>query len=1256
MVADESSVDSTRSRPHRLRWYRKSERCNLFRNPLRSRASAVPDTVRVGVDVKKAQSPRGAASSVSETSQVQRSVDAVDAVAASTGQRAAAVTAAQTLTPVSAAQAAPVQKQAVPAVISEPPTPQTTVPDVVSGVLTAVGVSPVSGNEPGAPVESPASVALFAGWRRLSEQGLTDETSIARSQPVLTSQTEDESGLAFASLAVMAVSAPAVPTVGSPNLVTGTVSGSLNGYTVPGQPASGKVDVVGDTYIYTPTAAARLRAAVTTQPDYDSFAVALSGQPATSVTVAVLPGVLSNSAMPGAAVLNNPTGLAVHGNYAYVANQGTNSNTVSVINTTTGAVDYTITVGSQPSAVAVSPAITGSTTGLAYVTNRASGTVSVINTTNKTVVGSAIGVGSLPQDVAVAHTPTITRVYVANSGGNNVSVIDTRDSNRVSSINLGSGNSPQAVAVSPDGTRAYVAYRTAAGAGRVSVINTANNKVVATVNVGSSPQDVAVSPLDNRVYVANNGSSSVSVINPAANNSVSTINVGSFPTSLAVSPDKSVVLVARSNDSVAMIDTKTNTVIGAQHLLDTTVGDDGGHIVAFSPDGRGFVTDAVDRTVRVIGMTRGNTAPVGGAATVVAPNPVSGLVSGSVQATDADGDALIYSVTAQPSAGGTVTLDSVAGTFSYVPSVAARDLAATTTNQDFTTFTVTATDRQAATAIPVTVEIAPQGTNHAPVAGSPYYGANPATGTVTGVLRFTDPDGDPLTFQLGNGPWDGTITLDSSTGAFTYNPSYDARVQATLYPEYNTDWMTYTVSDGQITVAGEAFLQIVAMQLPPTAWTPPSVNSADPATGRLTGSINAFDPNYDPIAYAVTRAPTSGTATVDANGTYTYTPHAAARTGGGVDSFAVTVSDGQGASTFEVTVPIRPPELASSQTQIPLTGTGPTIAVYDSRAYVFNKYHWTVSAIDLDTNTVIRTSAPLASGSTLSYPGNVAVTPDGARVYVANWVEGKIHVLDSNTLAPIGQPIAVSGGGDDMLFSPDGSRLYLAHDGAPQTMSIIDTASRTVIGSVSISSDTTDMVISADGSTIYVTDGYNNKVQVIDTGTRAVVGSITLGAPTYSSTPGGIALSPDGRWAYVTNTIDGTVSVIDINTRTVVGVPIVVGVPRYLADTLYWPTGIAASPNGSRIYVAKGDDVVVIDAATRTVLGSVRVPAWGSDGSNRASQGIAVDSNGDILVYGGSGIVSVSLGAANPGQTSLILVSEDAAGAATESAGSARMA
>ncbi len=167
-----------------------------------------------------------------------------------------------------------------------------------------------------------------------------------------------------------------------------------------------------------------------------------------------------------------------------------------------------------------------------------------------------------------------------------------------------------------------------------------------------------------------------------------------------------------------------------------------------------------------------------------------------------------------------------------------------------------------------------------------------------------------------------------------------------------------------------------------------------------------------------------------ATGVYTYTPFGSERSAGGLDAFTVSATDGQDTSTFTVTVPVRVPELVSAQTQIPLPGAGTDIAVSGSRAYVFNRYLWTVSAIDTTTNTLIRTSQPLASGTTLNYPGNVVASPDGTRVFVANWVEGKIIELDPTTLAPVGQPIAVAGGGDDMVFSPDGSRLYVAHDGA----------------------------------------------------------------------------------------------------------------------------------------------------------------------------------------------------------------------------------
>jgi YVTN family beta-propeller protein len=59
----------------------------------------------------------------------------------------------------------------------------------------------------------------------------------------------------------------------------------------------------------------------------------------------------------------------------------------------------------------------------AYITNASDGTVSVIATTTNTVVGSPITVGATPRGVAV--TPDGSKVYVANQGSSTVSVIAT---------------------------------------------------------------------------------------------------------------------------------------------------------------------------------------------------------------------------------------------------------------------------------------------------------------------------------------------------------------------------------------------------------------------------------------------------------------------------------------------------------------------------------------------------------------------------------------------------------------------------------------------------------------------------------------------------------------------------------------------------------------------------------------------------------------------------------------------------------------
>jgi YVTN family beta-propeller protein len=93
------------------------------------------------------------------------------------------------------------------------------------------------------------------------------------------------------------------------------------------------------------------------------------------------------------------------------------------------------------------------------------------------------------------------------------------------------GNFPNGIAVTPDGSKAYVANR---NSDNVSVINTATNTVVATVPVGNFPNGIAVTPDGSKVYVANRNSDNVSVINTATNTVVATVMVGDEPYGLAI--------------------------------------------------------------------------------------------------------------------------------------------------------------------------------------------------------------------------------------------------------------------------------------------------------------------------------------------------------------------------------------------------------------------------------------------------------------------------------------------------------------------------------------------------------------------------------------------------------------------------------------------------------------------------------------------------------------------------------------------------
>jgi len=249
-----------------------------------------------------------------------------------------------------------------------------------------------------------------------------------------------------------------------------------------------------------------------------------------------------------------PHGVAVSpdGKSVFVTNH--HEETVSVINTTTKTVTTTVPVGSYPWGVAFNP--TGTK---AYVTNRGSNTVSVIDTATKNVIDT-IDVGSWPFEIEV--TPDGTKVYVANADWNGVSaidtisVIDTATNAVIATINV--GNNPCGVAINPEGTKVYVVNL---NSNSISVIDIATNTVITTVPVGSSPKEVSINPTGTKVYVTNEGSNTVSVIDTATNTITATVPVGTSPEGVSVTPDGKKVYVANmGSNTVSVIDTATNEV------------------------------------------------------------------------------------------------------------------------------------------------------------------------------------------------------------------------------------------------------------------------------------------------------------------------------------------------------------------------------------------------------------------------------------------------------------------------------------------------------------------------------------------------------------------------------------------------------------------------------------------------------------------------------------------------------------------------
>lgn len=181
--------------------------------------------------------------------------------------------------------------------------------------------------------------------------------------------------------------------------------------------------------------------------------------------------------------------------------------------------------------------------------------------------------------------------YISNVGSNTVSVINTASNTVVSTINV--GNSPIAVSVSPDNKRVYVAN---SGSGSISVIDAVNNTLIKNIGVGSYPYYVIASPDGTHVYALNFNDDNVSVINTTTNTVTGTFPVGDKPLTAVISPDGKLLYVANYEaKTVSIINTLNGSLVNKIDLSTEPWG------MAISPDGsRVYVGSAYTSTIGII--------------------------------------------------------------------------------------------------------------------------------------------------------------------------------------------------------------------------------------------------------------------------------------------------------------------------------------------------------------------------------------------------------------------------------------------------------------------------------------------------------------------------------------------------------------------------------------------------------------------------------------------------------------------------------
>ena len=252
-------------------------------------------------------------------------------------------------------------------------------------------------------------------------------------------------------------------------------------------------------------------------------------------------------------------------------------------------------------------------------------------------------------------------------------------------------------------------------------------------------------------------------------------------------------------------------------------------------------------------------------------------------------------------------------------------------------------------------------------------------------------------------------------------------------------------------------------------------------------------------------------------------------------------------------------------------------ATRDGRLYIANEADTTVDIVAVKKLMVVK-KLPLSG-----HPNNIAITPDGRKVYVAiAQAPGAVEVIDTTTNETTAV-ISVHGGVHNVYVTPDGKHAVAGMVGA-RNLTVIDTMTDMPVWTTYFDLGIRPMAFEAnpDGSTrrIYAQLSGFNGFGVVDFATRKEVDRIAYPeVPPDMRTPGhggntahGIGVTPDNRYLVANSSLNSSVYVYSLPDLQLVG-----GV-----EVGHSPNWVTVTPDSKLAYVSLSgnNSVAVVDIAT----------------------------------------------------------------------------